>query len=80
MIGRWPPLLQTHSGAHPCTGNRPRGVTGDGEPPLEAVMPKDAGCGRRCFGGLRLGEFSRGNWMAARRFEGLAPRDPHAAG
>ena len=40
MIGHWLLLYKTHSGVHPCTGIRPRGVTGDGEPPLEMDMSK----------------------------------------
>lgn len=43
MIGHWLLLNKTHSGVRPCTGNRPRGVTGDGQPPLETGMPERGG-------------------------------------
>ena len=36
-------------------------------------MPKFGGLRRRSFGGPRLGEFSRGNWMASRANRWLTP-------
>ena len=36
-------------------------------------MLKYGGCGSRYFGGLRFGEFSRGNWMAVSALKGSRP-------
>ena len=82
-VDNWPLAITISDalGGTPVYRYPSSGVTGDGEPPLETDMRKFEGrLDSSFFGGLRLGEFGRGNWMAGRRFEGLAPREEPTAG
>lgn len=82
-VDNWPLAITISDilGGTPVYRYPPAGVTGDGKPPLETDMPKlDGRFDSSFFGGLRLGEFGRGNWMVERQFEGLAPREEPTAG
>jgi len=65
ITGRWPSISLTQSGAHSHAGIRlSLDVTVSGQPPLEVGMRKFGRFGVQFFGGPRLGESSRGKWMA----------------
>lgn len=70
-------------GGTPVYRYPPRGVTGDGEPPLEVgyvkVRSPLAGAGR-FFDGLYFEEFGCGNWMVIWQFDGLTPGEELIAG
>ena len=67
-VDRWPLAIATSDtlGGTPVYRYPPRGVTGDGQPPLGATMPEPRCFGGGCSSGPRSGEFGRGNWMAFR--------------